>query len=81
MSFFGLPQGPAHNSRMPGFGQAPDHFAALSSKTSGQLESDEGWVYEAPHGVKRELLRLCSDMTLRIHMMDLGMSWMKRTMI
>ncbi|KAF8414560.1 topoisomerase II-associated protein PAT1 [Terfezia claveryi] len=46
MSFFGLPQRPAHNSRMPGFGQAPDHFAALSSKTSRQLESDEGLDFE-----------------------------------
>jgi len=53
MSFFGLPQrSAAHNSRMPGFGQAPDHFAALSSKTSGQLESDDGWVHEASHGVR-----------------------------
>lgn len=46
MSFFGLPPRPAHNSRMPGFGQAPDHFAALSSKTSGQLESNEGYDFE-----------------------------------
>lgn len=41
MSFFGLPQ-KEHNSRMPGFGQAPDHFAAL--KAGGQLEEDKGWV-------------------------------------
>ena len=47
MSFFGLPQEPAHNSKLPGFSSVPDHFAGLSSKpTGGGLDDDEGCVFE-----------------------------------
>ena len=53
MSFFGLPEKPAHNSRMPGFGQAPDHFAGLSSKSGTALDDDEGWVLKLCTPVQR----------------------------
>ncbi|KAF8461412.1 topoisomerase II-associated protein PAT1 [Kalaharituber pfeilii] len=45
MSFFGLPERPKHNPKMPGFGQAPDHFAGLSSQPSADID-DEGYDFE-----------------------------------